>query len=275
MLYYRIIIAISFLVPLIYLINLKQTFPFFLVISGIIILGSLEFCHNLAVKRRLSPMTIVGVAACLILSLSAYGGNILPETGLPTRVSFVLIGLIFFISLAGLLRQEISGSMSAIAITLMGVFYVSLPLTYLILLRRLPEGDKYLYFLFLVAWLSDVFAYTVGSKWGSSRITPVISPNKTVEGCLGGEVAAIFTAVIGKIFFIPAMPLWHALILGFVMGGLAQLGDLIESLFKRDAGVKDSSSWLIGHGGILDSFDSLIFTTPTLFYYLVIFNNGQ
>lgn len=271
MLYYRIIIAISFIIPLIYLINLKQTLPFFLVISGIIILGSLEFYNNLAVKGRLSPMTMVGVTACLILSLSAYGGNILPESGLPTKVSFALMGLIFLITLTGLLREDISGSMSAIAITLLGLAYVSLPLTYLILLRRLPEGDKYLYFLFLVTWLSDVFAYTVGSKWGSSRITPVISPNKTVEGCLGGEVAAILAAVIGKIFFIPTMPLWHALILGFVLGVLAQLGDLVESLFKRDAGVKDSSSWLIGHGGVLDSFDSFTFTSPAFFYYLVIF----
>ncbi|MDI6793426.1 MAG: phosphatidate cytidylyltransferase [bacterium] len=270
MVYYRIIIAVSFIIPLIYLIHIKQTLPFFLLISGIITLGSLEFYNNLAFKRGLSPMTILGVAACLILSFSAYGGDILPEGGLPTRVSFALAGLIFLIFLAGLLSGKVAGAMGIIAITLLGMLYVSFPLTHLILLRRLPDGDKYLYLVFLVPWISDIFAYTVGSNWGRYRITPVISPNKTLEGCLGGGIAAVLITVLAKIFFLPAIPLWHALILGFVIAGLSQLGDLVESLFKRDAGVKDSSTWLIGHGGILDVFDSVILTAPALFYYLVI-----
>ena len=131
------------------------------------------------------------------------------------------------------------------------------------------EGAGYAIMLLLAVILTDSFCYYAGCKFGKHKLSKVISPNKTIEGSIGGTLmCVIFCFLFGMALQIPW---YHCLILGLLIAGFAQIGDLCESMIKRDAGVKDSSSILPGHGGFLDRTDSYILTIPVVHYYLYFF----
>ncbi len=130
-------------------------------------------------------------------------------------------------------------------------------------------GFGYVLFMFLLVILTDVGCYYFGVNLGKHKLAPVISPNKTIEGSLGGALCAIIGGFIIAYFI--KLPWYHALIAGFLVTVCAQIGDLCESLIKRDAGVKDSGDLLPGHGGFLDRTDSYIFTIPVMYYYFAFF----
>lgn len=131
------------------------------------------------------------------------------------------------------------------------------------------DGLGYVVFLFTTILLTDTGCYYFGKKFGKHKLSPVISPQKTVEGAIGGTICALIGALIIGHFI--HLPLYHRIILGFLCTFFAQVGDLCESLIKRDAGVKDSGSILPGHGGFMDRTDSYVFTIPVMFYYLKYF----
>ncbi len=131
------------------------------------------------------------------------------------------------------------------------------------------DGLGYVIFLFITILLTDTGCYYFGKKFGKHPLSPIISPKKTVEGSIGGAICAIVGAVIMGHFI--HLGLYSSLFLGFLCTLFAQLGDLAESLIKRDAGVKDSGSILPGHGGFLDRSDSYVLTIPVVFYYLKYF----
>ena len=134
---------------------------------------------------------------------------------------------------------------------------------------NLDAGCALVWILFACTWASDTFAYFVGSAIGSHKLASSISPGKTVEGFLGSIVGTILTAIIvGTVLF--GLPLIKMAIAGFVLALAATLGDLVESVLKRFAGVKDSGFFLPGHGGALDRFDSLLFTAPTFYYFVIL-----
>lgn len=123
--------------------------------------------------------------------------------------------------------------------------------------------------MFASVWLCDSAAYFAGRSIGKHRLFPRVSPHKTWEGAVAGFLAAITTFVAAKMFFdLRFLTLVDAIVCGTIVGTLGQLGDLVESLWKRDAGVKDSSGLIPGHGGVLDRFDSIIFLSPILFWYV-------
>ena len=107
-----------------------------------------------------------------------------------------------------------------------------------------------------------------GSRFGKHKLAPTVSPNKTVEGFIGGFVGAYLVAFIFKVFWLTDVPDWHFVAIGALIGLFGQLGDLVESLWKRSLGIKDSSAIIPGHGGVLDRFDSLLFAAPVLYLYL-------
>jgi phosphatidate cytidylyltransferase len=177
-----------------------------------------------------------------------------------------LVGAIFLIITNSLLRNV--RSLAHVSITLLGTLYIGWLLTHLILLKSLPNGSRYLVSLFLITWLTDTAAYGCGVTFGKHRVVPQISPKKTLEGFIGGLVCSILVALlINFLRLIPKMTLSSSLILGLLLGVFAQAGDLFESFIKREAGVKNSGSLVPGHGGVLDVFDSIIFTSPVMFYY--------
>jgi phosphatidate cytidylyltransferase len=123
-------------------------------------------------------------------------------------------------------------------------------------------------FVAAITWLGDTFAYFVGSLIGRHRLGTAVSPKKSVEGVFGGLGGALLTAWLLGPFWAKGLELWQLLVAAFLLSIAGQVGDLFESLLKRDAAIKDSGSSIPGHGGWLDRVDSLLFTTPVLYYFL-------
>ncbi len=200
--------------------------------------------------------------------------------------------LLFFAASASAvkLRKPEDRPIMAASLTLVGAFYWGGCFSFAIFLRHLPEatgwpdpalphrGPLLLAFPLAVTWTADTVAWLVGSLIGRRKMIPRVSPGKTVEGGIAGlSSAALVGALMGWLFLsMHPVPALAALIgggMGLMMGFIVQVGDLIESLFKREAGVKDSGNILPGHGGILDRFDGLIFTLP--FTYGLIYLLGR
>ncbi|MBQ9688608.1 phosphatidate cytidylyltransferase, partial [bacterium] len=168
-----------------------------------------------------------------------------------------------------------------VATTILGFLYGGWLTLHLLLLRGLnssstmdltvnnTQGMGFVFFLFFVILATDMGCYYLGTKFGKHQLAPTVSPKKTIEGAIGGLICAVITAVCGG--YLIEIPWYHALILGVLCSAFAQIGDLCESLIKRDAGVKDSSDKIPGHGGFLDRTDSYVFTMPVLYYYLKLF----
>jgi phosphatidate cytidylyltransferase len=122
--------------------------------------------------------------------------------------------------------------------------------------------------IFISIWVCDSAAYFAGRAFGRHTLFERVSPKKTWEGAIAGFVGAIAAFVLMKELALPYLTFGQSLVCGVIVGVFGQLGDLVESLLKRDAGVKDSSSLIPGHGGVLDRFDSIMFVSPLLFLYL-------
>lgn len=154
-----------------------------------------------------------------------------------------------------------------IAVTLFGMIYIGWFFSYLLFIRALTERGAYLLFLMGTIWALDIVAYLFGSRFGRHKLLPSVSPKKSVEGAVAGFIFCLIAA--GVFGYYAGFDLTHSLVLGAIIGIVAQMSDLVESLIKRDAGVKDSSSIMPGHGGVLDRIDSFILTAPVVYYYLV------
>jgi len=178
---------------------------------------------------------------------------------------FIVIAL-FSLILMQFKRRENSGVIVDISTTIFGILYVSWFFSFLIKIRYLEGGLGFLTALLLITKLGDIGAYLVGSRWGKKLLLPHISPKKTVEGSLGGLVFSVLGGLACK----PFLPFGYGqlLFISVGLGVLGQLGDLSESLLKRDCQVKDSGSIFPGMGGVLDEIDSLLFTAPVFYFIL-------
>lgn len=153
----------------------------------------------------------------------------------------------------------------------MGPLFVGVPLTCLAMLRRDmgAAGASYVVMTLMFAWFGDTGGYFAGRYFGKNKLYPAVSPKKTVEGALGGLGGSVLGALLAHFWYLPSIPLWHAVPLAIVAGALGQLGDLGESLIKRSTGVKDSGAIVPGHGGILDRVDALMLTSAVVYLYTV------
>lgn len=166
-------------------------------------------------------------------------------------------------------------STEQIAVTFLGLFYVSIMLSYIYQVRMLGKGELIVWMIFIGAWGSDTCAYAVGVLIGKHKIAPKLSPKKSLEGCIGGIIGAaalgaIFAAVFHiKIFGVEHPPIMFAII-GAASSVISQIGDLAASAIKRNHDIKDYGTLIPGHGGILDRFDSIIFTAPIVYYLAIL-----
>jgi len=178
---------------------------------------------------------------------------------------FIVLAL-FFLLLMQFKRRDSSGVIVDISTTLFGILYVSWFFSFIIKIRYLVGGFGFLVALLLIIKLGDIGAFLVGSRWGKRPLMPHISPKKTVEGSIGGLLFSILGAFVCK----PLLPFsyGHLLLIAVALGVLGQLGDLSESLLKRDCQIKDSGNIFPGMGGVLDQIDSLLFTAPVFYFYL-------
>jgi len=172
-------------------------------------------------------------------------------------------------------RKPLQDSLPSSAIAVLATTYVGMLGGSLIRLRNdFPVGWKLVYFLLLVVWLGDSGAYYVGRTLGKHKLSPRISPKKTIEGLAGGIVTSVITAVVIQMTFFHEFPLHHAIIAGVILSFAGVVGDLAESMWKRSADVKDSGTLIPGHGGFLDRFDSILFTAPILYCYWTLIVHG-
>ena len=240
---------------------------FSLLIAAVVLLGSFEFYHMLANSSKGRPLTYFGLLWALAIALSPLS---LHYRGIDILPIAMTEGMVF--SLTWLLcRSPRERAFINWGWTLAGVLYIGWMLSYWLNLRILEDGRAWVYLALLSTFANDTGAFFIGKALGKHQLAPTISPGKTWEGAIGGLLSAIIGAI--AIFLIlnlfSPLPLryWHLVLLGFVVSLFAQLGDLVESWLKRDIGVKDSGKLLPGHGGILDRFDSLIFTGVVVYYY--------
>jgi phosphatidate cytidylyltransferase len=170
-----------------------------------------------------------------------------------------------------LFKNDISGSIITTGITSFGLIYIGWFLAHLAALRNLPSGKGYVFTLLAITWLTDSGAYAAGTLFGKHKLPMKASPNKSYEGLIGACAGSFIGVIIAKLMFVKTLTITHMIALAIVMFMAGQLGDLSESLLKRDAKVKDTDSSIPGHGGVLDRFDSLLFTAPAMFYYIKLF----
>jgi phosphatidate cytidylyltransferase len=210
-----------------------------------------------------SPPLGLGLGLGLLVTDGFAVPGLLPDTA---TISFIVVAILLSQVLAG---RELKSGLLDTAVVAFGIFYVAWLLGHMILIRRFAEGPFLIFFLFLVTWANDTAAYYVGSFWGRHPMAPHISPRKTWEGAVGGLLGSVAASFACRLWFLESLSAADALSIGLLVGIAAPLGDLCESILKRSADVKDSGGLIPGHGGVLDRVDSLIFTTPVIYYYLL------
>ncbi|MCC7493442.1 MAG: phosphatidate cytidylyltransferase [Fimbriimonadaceae bacterium] len=266
--------------------------PLTLAVCALSFVAVLEL-HWVASRRRLRLAKEIAYAVCTAFVMAAhYFANDLDNWGLAALALIVMLVLVDF---AMHLQLGLRAPTAGVSLTVFGAVYCGLLLSAVVLVRGLsPEltastafgtmslGQRLLYFLLVVTMVSDVGAYVVGRLAGQRKLSWTVSPQKTVEGCLGGLVFAIAAALLaGHLFNVGVLPtsellpsqagrisLWHRLVLGVLLGICGQIGDFGASIFKREAEIKDYGAWFPGHGGVLDRLDSLILNAPLLYLYV-------
>lgn len=230
------------------------------VVSFFSIVSLSEYYKIVSTHARISK-GIGYLAAILVLASTVEGLQ-------PISISFTLALCTFLILMIEVIRRQHKGNSYAILNvggTLSGILYVIVPWCFMLLLRSFPAGRIILLSLFGCTWGCDVAAYIIGSRWGHTPLCEKVSPSKTLEGFVGGFLGSLFVA--GFLVFVLNQGMFPVLWIGFICGTLGQMGDLAESLLKREAGIKDSGSLIPGHGGALDRFDSILISG--LFTYVL------
>ena len=238
------------------------TYPLFcLVITATAVLGLLELLHMAAPKAEGKLRFPLLVAGIIPLAAASLGGSTMLPAGL--FLAFLLLAL-----LALGAYPSLENGLRFIALSWFGIFYVAFCGAHLILLYAMEQGVYWLLFLTAVTVFSDSGAYYGGRMFGTTKLYPALSPGKTRAGAVGGILGGVIGGVAVGAVFLPDANLGMLVLLGVGLSVVGIVGDLLESLVKRAAGVKDSGTILPGHGGVLDRCDSLLLTAPTLYYAL-------
>jgi len=265
----RLVCGLVLAVSLLLVIKLLPPLYTFLFALFWAILSLREF-YRIAERSGHLPNKGVGHLFTALMLFSFYS-PLIPKVAI--IVSMVVAVPIIYLLSARDLRQALGG----MAVTIYGVLTIGFLLGYGVAIRLIDGGgvrgaNLLLFFLIIIAW-GDVGCYVVGRSVGKHRCFPQVSPNKTLEGSLGG-IAFNFMAAFGiKGFLFKELSPLHCLLLTLLLGVFSQAGDLCESVYKRGGGVKDSSNILPGHGGALDRVDSLLFSGPIFYYFYNLFLN--
>jgi len=248
-------------------------FAIFIVVSGeeifaggLIVLAVIALNELYTLMRRARPIDLAGyltVAAMILLALYEERSDVL----------IALVAAFPVVFLLALARARLDNVSWGIAATIFGIAWIGLPFAHAVFLRELPHGDGLLIDVLVATFIGDTGAYLMGRAWGRHKLAPDISPNKTVEGLAGGILAATVAFWAAGLY-----QDWlsgpDALLLGFLVAITAPVGDLFESLIKRDLEVKDTGSLFGVHGGVLDRLDAVFFTVVVAFYAAVALGYG-
>jgi len=260
------ILTILVSVPIIFACTYVGGWLFFVLVTALALLSLNEF-YQLMNKKGYSPSYLVGGVATIFFTW--FTTYTLKHPHWEPYATGILTTAIILTFSAGIFLKKAQDSTVNASITLLGILYIGWMFSFLILVRELTAHGAYLFFLMIAVWACDATAYVVGTNLGRIKLSPYISPMKTVEGAISGLVVSVIAATVFSRLI--DMGLVHGIILGVIIGIVGQISDLVESLIKRDAGVKDSSNLVPGHGGFLDRMDSFILTAPIMYYYLTWF----
>lgn len=245
--------------PLLVALIVKGSLALFAVlVCAVSFLGLYEFYRMALPGRHAEVFTAALIGAPLVL-VPLFDGLLL----LPVLSALVLVASIALLFGFNDIRQ----SALEWAFLAGGLLYVPLLLSQLLLLRSEAYGANWILLLMLIVMTGDTAAFYTGTSFGRHKLYPAVSPNKSIEGALGGLVGSVCGAFIAKYTFFPQLGVVDCMVTALVLGVLGQTGDLFESLLKRSFGVKDSGTLVPGHGGILDRLDSIIFAAPAAWWY--------
>lgn len=177
----------------------------------------------------------------------------------------VLAAFCSFIYMFNIGKRKIADSLA----TFIGIFYVGFFSFHVVLIDGMPKFSNFVWLVLITAFASDVFAYFTGVFMGKHKLAPKLSPKKTVEGAIGGLIGSGVCSMIFVCIVMPSMIL-HGFIIGILGSAFSMCGDLTASAYKREMGIKDYGNLIPGHGGIMDRFDSVLFTAPFIYYYIVL-----
>lgn len=255
------------LLPLVILIIVKGgPFSFAALLAVFSCIGTVEFYRMAMPTRKLESYLAALSGAALLFTPFAVGD----------RLTLTFVGLLFLaFALLFLFRiRDIADAAREVACAVLAFIYIPFLLMHLVMLRQTPYGVQWLLVIMLIVMTNDSTAYYTGSAFGKTKLYPLVSPKKSVEGALGGLFGSICGTLFAKLFFFPQLTFVDVIATALAIGVLGQVGDLFESLLKRSFGVKDSGAILPGHGGVLDRLDSILFAAPATYYYTIYFFKG-
>lgn len=260
----RTISAVVGIIMLGYIIN-AGGWVFFLTISFLNLFAIYELQR--AFKRIDIHITTIYIYIFTLIQL--FFANHIP------RLNFLIIPLNLFLFLILIFIYSIiddnKNHMIDIVFSIFSYLYTSMLFMYFILMRNLFNGIYFIWWVFITTWACDTGAFFTGILWGKNKLSPKISPHKTLEGSIGGIAFSIAASIIYAKLILPEIVLFDSLTIGFLIGIFSQIGDLSASLIKRYCNIKDFSKIIPGHGGILDRFDSTLFSFPVAYYYITLF----
>ena len=270
------------LVPLVLLIIYRGDWLYLLLVSATVVMMQVEYCrlaqHFTEKLNPVIPALLTG-AFCLFayffptLSTDAPHASVTQTISASTVIFSYFTFVFIYVFAESIFRAKVAGELLVVTLKLTGILTIGWALGYhLILLRNAePIGRQIIFLLAGIVWCSDTGAYLVGRTFGKHKLGTPVSPRKTIEGTIGGLVVGTLTSFLLSMLLLKGTLSWgHAVFIGLLLSVLGQLGDLSASLMKRTAGVKDSGQVIPGHGGFIDRCDSLIFSTPVLYYYLAL-----
>ncbi|MCS6807811.1 MAG: phosphatidate cytidylyltransferase [Bacteroidota bacterium] len=259
---------------------------------------SLKELYDLGTNTSALPQYWTGYAGSLLIGLYFMLADTAPQAFAQLLFPALVLSFVLGVLIIELLRNKPHPLWNA-AITIFGVMYIGTCVTSLVGLRmaftgrmlsapvlqpflsnssleeRLHIGNVWgtwlVFVTFLSIWTCDSLAFFAGKAFGNHKLFPRVSPNKSWEGAIVGFLGASILFLVLSRYLLPFLPPLHAVVLGGIVGAIGQLGDLVESLFKRDAGVKDSSNIIPGHGGVYDRFDAAMFVAPVVYLYIHFF----
>ncbi|MCM1991107.1 phosphatidate cytidylyltransferase [Oceanirhabdus seepicola] len=260
----RYIGAVIYLIPTLLIIVLGGNFlRYGLMIMSL--MGLNEF-YNALRKKNMNPFGIIGYVSTIFYYY--YLGKSIE----PVFLGFLVMSVVMVLLVLPMLYEK--RTIVDSAVTLFGILYVSALISLIYLIGAKENGVYLIWVIFISSWSCDTMAYFVGKNIGKIKIAPRISPNKSLEGSIGGFLSStIAVGIYGYIiinFFSININLFHFIMIGLLCGVLNQIGDLTASSIKRNMDIKDFSNLIPGHGGILDRFDSIIFASAVVYYYISI-----
>ncbi len=250
--------------PLLIAIILYGSFLLFSMVIALLIAGGVFEYNSMVFKGKYWWEKTEGLVIAFLIPLSAYLGGLQLMFATVT-FSFIVVFLLFLLR-----AKDGLAELASLTRVVFGFMYIPLLISYIILLRCSENGVTWVFFVIIAAFAGDISAFYAGKSLGKTKLIPVISAGKTVEGAIGSIVGTVLVCLLFKVLFFHDLSIVHAIILGFMGSIVGQLGDLCESALKRTSMVKDSGFFLPGHGGILDRLDSLIFMIPFIYYYNVL-----